>query len=107
MGWGPDAYYIINPSLAEVTSLESLRLLAKMSPSPECYEEKTGHRDGGALARQRRLICGLFIWSTLLTLGLATCVVFQFFNGASLDFGKHEKLSMSASSTQSPDTVSR
>ncbi|KAI7803544.1 tumor necrosis factor ligand superfamily member 18 [Triplophysa rosa] len=76
-----------------------------MSLSPECCDEKTGNRDGGALARQKRLICGLFIWSTLLTLGLATIVVFQFFNGASLDSGKHKILSMSASSTPSPVTA--
>ncbi|XP_056609570.1 tumor necrosis factor ligand superfamily member 18 [Triplophysa dalaica] len=73
-----------------------------MSLSPECCDEKTGNRDGGALARQKRLICGLFIWCTLLTLGLATIVVFHFFKGASLDSGKHNNRSISASTTPSP-----
>ncbi|KAA0705236.1 hypothetical protein E1301_Tti019556 [Triplophysa tibetana] len=76
-----------------------------MSLSPECCDEKTGNRDGGALARQKRLICGLIIWCTLLTLGLATIAVFHFFNGASLDSGKHNNRSIYASTTPSPVTA--
>ncbi|XP_067284886.1 tumor necrosis factor ligand superfamily member 18 isoform X2 [Pseudorasbora parva] len=47
-----------------------------MSLSAECCSDKTGDRGGGggALAQQRRLIRGLLVWATLLTLGLITSI---------------------------------
>lgn len=52
-----------------------------MSLSAEYYSDKTGDRGGGggvALAHQRRLIRGLLVWATLLTLGLATSITLHF-----------------------------
>ncbi|XP_055042522.2 tumor necrosis factor ligand superfamily member 18 isoform X1 [Misgurnus anguillicaudatus] len=55
-----------------------------MSLSADYCEEKVGNRDGGALAQQRKLIWGLMVWSTLLTLGLATSIIYlQFIPRAS------------------------
>ncbi|XP_065119451.1 tumor necrosis factor ligand superfamily member 18 isoform X2 [Paramisgurnus dabryanus] len=62
-----------------------------MSLSDEYCEEKAGNRDGGALAQQRKLILGLMVWCTLLTLGLATSIIyFQFIPRASQDPAKNE-----------------
>uniref|UniRef100_A0A8C1TBX3 TNF superfamily member 18 n=1 Tax=Cyprinus carpio TaxID=7962 RepID=A0A8C1TBX3_CYPCA len=52
-----------------------------MSLSAEYCNDKTGDRGGGggvALAHQRRLIRGLLVWATLLTLGLATSITLHF-----------------------------
>ncbi|XP_016371577.1 tumor necrosis factor ligand superfamily member 18 [Sinocyclocheilus rhinocerous] len=52
-----------------------------MSLSAEYCSDKTGDRGGGggvALAHQRRLIRGLLVWATLLTLGLATSITLHF-----------------------------
>lgn len=52
-----------------------------MSLSAEYYSDKTGDRGGGggvALAHQRRMIRGLLVWATLLTLGLATSITLHF-----------------------------
>lgn len=62
-----------------------------MSLSAEYCEEKACNRDGGALAQQRKLICGLLVWSTLLTLGLATSIIYvQLILRASQDHAKPE-----------------
>ncbi|XP_016150745.1 tumor necrosis factor ligand superfamily member 18 [Sinocyclocheilus grahami] len=52
-----------------------------MSLSADYWSDKTGDRGGGggvALAHQRRLIRGLLVWATLLTLGLATSITLHF-----------------------------
>ncbi|XP_059391016.1 uncharacterized protein LOC132124138 [Carassius carassius] len=52
-----------------------------MSLSAEYSSDKTGDRGGGggvALAHQRRLIRGLLVWATLLTLGLGTSITLHF-----------------------------
>ncbi|XP_050955017.1 tumor necrosis factor ligand superfamily member 18 isoform X2 [Labeo rohita] len=53
-----------------------------MSLSAEYYTDKTGDRGGGggaaALAHQRRLIQGLLVWATLLTLGLGVSITLHF-----------------------------
>ncbi|XP_077069918.1 tumor necrosis factor ligand superfamily member 18 isoform X2 [Siphateles boraxobius] len=48
-----------------------------MSLSAEYCSEKTGG-DGGGLAHQRKLIRGLLVWATLLTLGLASSITLHF-----------------------------
>ncbi|KAF4115766.1 tumor necrosis factor ligand superfamily member 18 [Onychostoma macrolepis] len=48
-----------------------------MSLSAEYCSDKTGDK-GVALAHQRRLIRGLLVWATLLTLGLATSITLHF-----------------------------
>ncbi|KAK7175354.1 hypothetical protein R3I93_002304 [Phoxinus phoxinus] len=68
-----------------------------MSLSAEYCSEKTGDRGGGggALAHQRRLIRGLLVWATLLTLGLAASITLHFIHRESpapdkpQDPGKH------------------
>uniref|UniRef100_A0A671T6G8 TNF superfamily member 18 n=1 Tax=Sinocyclocheilus anshuiensis TaxID=1608454 RepID=A0A671T6G8_9TELE len=53
-----------------------------MSLSAEYCSDKTGDwgggGGGGALAHQRRLIRGLLVWATLLTLGLGTLITLHF-----------------------------
>ncbi|XP_052408656.1 tumor necrosis factor ligand superfamily member 18 [Carassius gibelio] len=52
-----------------------------MSLSAEYCSGKMGDRGGGgggALAHQRRLIQGLLVWATLLTLGLGTLITLHF-----------------------------
>ncbi|XP_051570888.1 uncharacterized protein LOC127450656 [Myxocyprinus asiaticus] len=61
-----------------------------MSLSAEYCNEKTGGRDGDALAQQRRLIWGLLVWSTLLTLGVAASITVQMIHGASAQVQSQE-----------------
>ncbi|XP_051572464.1 uncharacterized protein LOC127451653 [Myxocyprinus asiaticus] len=61
-----------------------------MSLSAEYCREKTGGRDGGALAQQNRLIWGLLVWSTLLTLVLAASITVQIIHGASAQVQSQE-----------------
>ncbi|XP_048023597.1 tumor necrosis factor ligand superfamily member 18 isoform X2 [Megalobrama amblycephala] len=51
-----------------------------MSLSAEYCSDNTGDRGGGggALAHQRKMIRGLLVWATLLTLGLAASITLHF-----------------------------
>ncbi|XP_056089762.1 tumor necrosis factor ligand superfamily member 18 [Rhinichthys klamathensis goyatoka] len=67
-----------------------------MSLSAEYCSDKTGDRGGGgrALAHQRRLIRGLLVWATLLTLGLAASITLHFIHRESdkpQDTGNHNQ----------------
>jgi len=69
---------VLSPVFAHSSPV--LTLSGTMSQSAEYSSDKTGDRGGGgrALVHQKRLIRGLLVWATLLTLGLVASLTLHF-----------------------------